>query len=272
MLKQRVITAACLAAVLFLILWSGSSTLFGMFLLIFFGAASWENARLFENKYPVLTGVVACLVFAGAAYFLSIREYIWLAMIACAVWGVFLIPALFRQMPGLGTPFNAVCQWVYWFSVLCSVLSVWVLYRKSVFFLLSILVVIWLADIGAYFAGRTFGKHKLAPSISPGKTWEGVAGGVVAVLAAAVVTVLVSPSQENVAVSVYNRYGWAGMVVSLLILVALSILGDLLESKLKRRVGMKDSSNLLPGHGGVLDRIDSVIPTLPVALLLGLWL
>ncbi|MGN0918717.1 MAG: phosphatidate cytidylyltransferase [Oxalobacter sp.] len=272
MLKQRIITAACLAAVLFLILWSGSSFLFGAFLLVFFGIASWENARLFENNQPIITGVVACLVFAGAACFLSIREYIWFAMIACAIWGVFLIPVLFRQMPALGTTFNTVCQWLYWFSVLCSVLSVWVLYRRSVFFLLSILIVIWLADIGAYFAGRTFGKHKLAPSISPGKTWEGVVGGVVAVVIAGVVTVLVSPSQENIAVSVYNRYGWAGMIVSLVVLVALSILGDLMESKLKRRIGMKDSSNLLPGHGGVLDRIDSVIPTLPVALLLGLWL
>ncbi|MBR7068987.1 MAG: CDP-archaeol synthase [Oxalobacter sp.] len=272
MLKQRVITAVCLAAVLFLILWSGSSFLFGVFLLVFFGAASWENARLFNNNQPMLSGAVACLVFAGAAYFLTVREYIWLAMIGCAIWGVFLIPALFSRMPALGTPFNTVCQWIYWFSVLCSVLSVWVLYRKSVFFLLSVLVVIWLADIGAYFAGRTFGKHKLAPSISPGKTWEGVAGGVIAVLIAGVVTVLASPEQDNIAVSVYNRYGWIGMVASLVVLVALSILGDLLESKLKRRVGMKDSSNLLPGHGGVLDRIDSVIPTLPVALLLGLWL
>ncbi len=272
MLKQRIITAIGLAVVLFLILWSGSNFLFGLFLLAFFGAASWENARLFNNSQPIVTGVVACLVFAGVVYFLSIREYIWFAMAGCAIWGIFLIPALFIRMPAFGTAFNTVCQWLYWFSVLCCVLSVWELYRKSVFFLLSILVVIWLADIGAYFAGRAFGRHKLAPSISPGKTWEGVAGGVFAVLTAGVVTVLISPSQKNIAVSVYNRYGWTGMVVSLAVLVALSIVGDLLESKLKRRAGIKDSSNLLPGHGGVLDRIDSVIPTLPVAFLLGLWL
>ncbi len=272
MLKQRVITAICLATVLFLVLWSGSNVLFSLLLLVFFGAASWENARLFKNTHPIITGVVSCIVFAAAVAFLSVREYIWFAMIGCVIWGVFLIPALFSRMPALGTPFNMVCQWLYWLSVFCSIVAVLVLYRKSAWFLLSIFVIIWLADIGAYFAGRAFGRHKLAPSISPGKTWEGVVGGAVAVLAAGIITVWISPSQENIAVSVYSRYGWLGMIVSLIVLVALSIIGDLMESKLKRRVEMKDSSNLLPGHGGVLDRIDSLIPTLPLAVLLGLWL
>lgn len=272
MLKQRVITALSLAAVLFVILWTGSSVLFGFFLMVFFGAAAWENARLFKNPQPIITGVGACVVFACVAYFLSVREYIWMALAGCAIWGVFLIPALFGRMPAQGAPLDHICQWLYLFSVLSSVIAVWVLYSRSVFFLLSVLVVIWLADIGAYFAGRTFGKHKLAPSISPGKTWEGVAGGVIAVLVAGIVAVLTSLRYDNIAMTVYTRYGWVGMIFVLIILVALSIIGDLLESKLKRRSGMKDSSNLLPGHGGVLDRIDSVIPTMPVALLIGLWL
>lgn len=272
MLKQRVITAVCLTAVLFLILYSGSDFLFVGLLLAFFGAASWENTRLFKSRYPILIGIFSCIVLAGIAYFLTIREYIWFAMLGCMIWGVFLIPALFSRMPALGTVFNHICQWVYWLSVLCSIVSVLVLYRKSVFLLLSILIVIWLADIGAYFTGRALGKHKLAPTISPGKTWEGAIGGAIAVLIYGSLMVLFFPLQENIAVSIYSRYGWGGMLISLIVFVALSIVGDLLESKLKRRVAMKDSSNLLPGHGGVLDRIDSLIPTLPLAVLLGLWL
>ncbi len=147
-----------------------------------------------------------------------------------------------------------------------------VLYDRSAILLLSILIIVWLADIGAYFAGRAFGKHKLAPAISPGKTWEGVAGGVLAVLLVAVAVVWFTSLQENIALVIYAKYGVVAMLGNLVLLVALSIIGDLLESKLKRRRGFKDSSNLLPGHGGVLDRIDSLIPVLPLAVLLGIWL
>jgi phosphatidate cytidylyltransferase len=131
--------------------------------------------------------------------------------------------------------------------------------------LLAVLGVVWVADSAAYFAGRTFGRHKLAPSISPGKTWEGVAGAALAV-------------------AVYHAFVWYfgfrsvtfGIGVASAVLVAcllpLSILGDLFESWIKRQAGVKDSGTLLPGHGGVLDRIDALTSTLPLAALVVPWL
>lgn len=272
MLKKRIYTAVCLAAVLFLVLWSQSDWLFQLFLLAFFCAGSWENARLFENSHPFVMGAVSGIVFAVSVLWIPQQIWIWFALASVVIWILLLIPSLFRELPDPGTGKARLYQLFYWFSILSSFLSVIVLYRRSAILLLSVLVIVWLADIGAYFAGRAFGKHKLAPAISPGKTWEGVIGGVCAVLLTALAVVWFSPQQENIALNIYEKYGLFAMLCGLVLLVALSIVGDLLESKLKRRRGFKDSSNLLPGHGGVLDRIDSLIPVLPLAVLLGMWL
>lgn len=126
--------------------------------------------------------------------------------------------------------------------------------------LLSVMAVMWIADSGAYFAGRALGRHKLAPSISPGKSWEGVAGGVLAVLIYGLTLNRLAPGWVMV-----NE--WI-LVPALLVVTALSIMGDLFESLIKRLAGAKDSGRLLPGHGGVLDRIDSLTSTLPVCLLM----
>ncbi|MBU6271012.1 MAG: phosphatidate cytidylyltransferase [Betaproteobacteria bacterium] len=139
--------------------------------------------------------------------------------------------------------------------------------------LLSGMAVVWVADIAAYFSGRAFGRRKLAPAISPGKTWEGVYGALVAVVVLALALAwLGSPawlrqSQPLPAVLVQG-IGALGAALVLAGIVALSIVGDLHESLLKRQSGVKDSSRLLPGHGGVLDRIDALIPTMPVVLLI----
>lgn len=125
--------------------------------------------------------------------------------------------------------------------------------------LLAIMAVVWLADIAAYFSGRTFGRHKLAPAISPGKTWEGAVGAAIAVLVYgfALSSSLPATLSAN-----------AGLLfVMLILLTAVSIIGDLFESLLKRQAGLKDSSSILPGHGGVLDRIDSLTSTLPLVAL-----
>ena len=126
--------------------------------------------------------------------------------------------------------------------------------------LLAILVIIWLSDTAAYLAGRAWGRRKLAPSISPGKTWEGIAGAGAAVAVYYVVLSMAAP-------------GWSGMKgahgVALFAAVAvLGVVGDLFESWIKRQAAVKDSGGLLPGHGGVLDRIDSITAALPVAALL----
>lgn len=130
--------------------------------------------------------------------------------------------------------------------------------------LLGIMALVWLADIGAYFSGRAFGKHKLALSISPGKTWEGAIGGGIAVL---VYGFVLSPYLPTV-LSTNPLLLFA----ALLLLTAVSIVGDLFESLLKRQAGLKDSSNILPGHGGILDRIDSLMSTLPLVALIWLGL
>jgi phosphatidate cytidylyltransferase len=127
--------------------------------------------------------------------------------------------------------------------------------------LLAIMATVWMADIAAYFSGKTFGKHKLAPTISPGKTWEGAIGaGIGVVLYGFALRLGFS----------FEPVGLPLWVLGLLAVTAISIMGDLYESMLKRQAGIKDSSNVLPGHGGVLDRIDSLTSTLPVVALL--WL
>ena len=130
--------------------------------------------------------------------------------------------------------------------------------------LLLVLALAWIADTAAYGAGRAFGRRKLAPSISPGKTWEGVAGAVAATLAYAIVCVALVPSLKS---SVQGAV-WIAYLGGAAFLCALSVLGDLFESAAKRQAGVKDSGALLPGHGGVLDRIDSATATLPAAVLL----
>ena len=121
---------------------------------------------------------------------------------------------------------------------------------------LAVLVLVWIADTAAYFVGRAFGRHKLAPSISPRKTWEGAAGGMGGALAYAIV------------LGVLSRGAWWTYLGIAAVLAVLSIVGDLFESAAKRQAGVKDSGTLLPGHGGVMDRIDSATATLPVAALL----
>jgi phosphatidate cytidylyltransferase len=136
---------------------------------------------------------------------------------------------------------------------------------------LTVMMVVWIADIGAYFVGRAFGRRKLAPRVSPGKSWEGALGGLVVVLLVAFTALALIPADSTLA-AVFPRWlveraGLAATVLVLVAMVALSVIGDLHESLLKRARGVKDSGRIFPGHGGVLDRIDALIPTVPLALL-----
>ncbi|HZV54104.1 MAG TPA: phosphatidate cytidylyltransferase [Rhodocyclaceae bacterium] len=137
------------------------------------------------------------------------------------------------------------------------------LHDRNPWLLFGAMALVWVADIAAYFAGRAWGRHKLAPAISPGKTWEGVVGAVTGVLvygAAAAMVARYSPP---------GKLSWALLLVAL---TAVSIVGDLFESMVKRQADVKDSGNLLPGHGGLLDRLDSQTSTLPLAALILAWL
>lgn len=134
--------------------------------------------------------------------------------------------------------------------------------------LLLALGLIWISDTAAYLAGRAFGRHRLAPSISPGKTWEGVAGGAAGTLIYAIICAL-----PGAPLGGYVRgAAWMPYLAAVLLLCAVGIVGDLFESALKRQAGAKDSGRLLPGHGGVLDRIDSATATLPIAALAIYWM
>ncbi len=271
MLKARIITALCLAVVLIAVLLSGSYIAFAALMIVFFAGATWELFRLFENRYPVFYAAVATVLFAVFIYQVPENYFAPFAVFSVLAWLVFLAPSLRFPVPEKHHFADYGFELLYGISIFSSFLAFLYLYRQSLVLLLSALVLVHLADIGAYFAGRTFGRHKLAPAISPGKTWEGAIGGLIAVIAVAIGTVFIKGLENCITVRVYHAYGWAVMVLVVILLVALSILGDLLESRLKRRRGFKDSSHLLPGHGGVLDRIDSLIPVLPLTLLIQMW-
>jgi phosphatidate cytidylyltransferase len=146
----------------------------------------------------------------------------------------------------------------------------WIFLNHGAAALISLWALIWCADIAAYFTGRAFGRHKLAPRVSPGKSWEGAAGGVLAAVLWLAATALWWPGSFGALL--LARTGWTVLIAAGAVLAAWSIVGDLFESLLKRRAGVKDSSRLLPGHGGVYDRIDAVLPVAPAAMLLLLLL
>jgi len=139
-------------------------------------------------------------------------------------------------------------------------------------FILSVFCLVWAADIAAYFGGRKFGNRKLAPAISPGKSWAGVYSGMFGALVLAAFWLWLDTAFKMDSMSLYTRlygrFGVAGLVLVVVFLAAMSVVGDLFESLVKRAAGAKDSSNLLPGHGGVLDRVDALLPVFPIALAL----
>lgn len=268
MLRTRVITALILLAFLLGVVWTGSALLFKLVIVLFFAAAQWECGRLFKARTPLVGSVLwsALLLFVllkhplDAAYPLS--------MLCVAIWAIRLAPALGLGLPALGSIGNRLVSLVYGTAILGCFVSISALYLHSPLYLLSVMAIVWIADIGAYFAGKAFGKRKLAPSISPGKSWEGAIGGAIAVLVLTSASVSWPALQDTFAAHVQGSLGWGGLIAVMLLVAAASVVGDLFESMLKRRAGMKDSSRLLPGHGGMLDRIDALIPVLPLATLI----
>ncbi|MDB5959615.1 MAG: phosphatidate cytidylyltransferase [Massilia sp.] len=276
MLKTRVITALVLLAVLLPVLYIGNPIAFGVVVSVFFGAAIWEAFRLFNpgSKQVLLIAAVWTAVFAYSFLIVpQARPQMWFA-IGVLVWLLRLAPSLKIGLPPLGTFSNTLLSITYAISIVACFAAIVRLYHHSALYLLSVLVLVWIADIGAYFAGKAFGKRKLAPSISPGKSWEGAIGGGLAVLVLSTAAVLFGGMTlaDTFPVYLQARFGWGVFVLVLIAIAALSVCGDLFESQLKRRAGVKDSSNLLPGHGGVLDRIDALVPVLPLAALIATWL
>ncbi len=273
MLKTRVITALLLLAILLPILYSGSFIAFTIIATLFLGAAMWENQRLFQKPSPIVIALIWAGLFAGLTVSNAAISQPMLFALSTAFWAVKFTPSLARGLPARNNGIaNSLFSGMYSASIFACFVAITSLFNYSPIFLLSIMAIVWVADIGAYFSGKAFGNHKLAPSISPGKSWEGAIGGWVAVLlisfAASQVDVLSGTFPSKVLIS----FGILGFVGIMSLLVVASVVGDLFESSLKRRAGFKDSSALLPGHGGVLDRIDALIPVLPIAALIVLWM
>lgn len=270
MLKTRVITALVLLAIVLALLFSESFTAFALVVAVFFAAAAWESFRLFDSKHPVIGAALWTAAFAYIAFkgvFADIR----LLAVCVAIWAVRLSPSLAIGLPPQGGVANRLLNGIYGIAILGCFVAILALYRHSPLYLFSVFAIVWIADIGAYFSGRAYGKRKLAPSISPGKSWEGAFGGWLAVMLFFAATTAFPILADTFASKLLTKWGWGGFLAGLSLMVAASIVGDLFESQLKRRAGMKDSSNLLPGHGGVLDRIDALIPALPLAALIA-WL
>ena len=280
MLRQRIITAVIMLAVLVAALWSASPVPFIALALVMMAAAAWEWARLngVQGAGALALGaamVLACGLSWWAGWVNEPFRAWWLVVALWVVVGGLLIsvgvdgwsrvPAFLRLALG------PAALWVAWLAVVQARMV-------GVNFLLSVLALVAAADIAAYFAGRAFGgqllARKLAPSISPNKSWEGVFGGMAGVLLLAALWIFfdrqIAPADWSR--SLYSHL-WQGgglvwLVPSVMALAGLSVVGDLVESLVKRAAGAKDSSQLLPGHGGVLDRIDAQLPTLPFAMAL----
>lgn len=278
MLKQRVITAIVLLAILLPALFWPDPAPFLLVVLVLLGAGAWEYGRLNGlSQGGSVMAAAACVLLCAAAWAARLpwqpTPGLWIAAgFGWVLGGGYLLS---RSVPGWPQIPRAV-RLVGGIAALCLA---WLAVAQArvigVNFLLSILVLVWVADIAAYFAGRTFGlkvvKTRLAPAISPGKSWEGVWGGMAGVLLLAIGWAVADASAGAQVPSLYTvlaQRSWGLVVLGAIFLAAMSVVGDLVESLIKRSAGAKDSSRLLPGHGGVLDRVDALLPTLPLAMML----
>ncbi len=261
MLKTRIITALALVAVFIPALFLSSNLVWAVGMLMVSLLALHEWARLVG--LPQMSAFIYTFICAvlGSAVIYYMHEYgfHWLFLqsliifvIALMFWVLF-VPIMLTRVVVLKQ------KWILLILGIVLMAPLWLALVSAKganpWLLLALLATIWIADTAAYFSGKNFGKRKLAPSVSPGKTWEGVLGALVAVSIFG--CVLYFSGQSSLA------------ILPLLWLVALlGVVGDLLESLIKRQVNKKDSGNILPGHGGILDRIDGLIPSLPIAVLM----
>ena len=278
MLKQRVITALVMLAILLPAIFYPEPYAFGAAALVLIAAGAWEWGKLNQcsQSTSLLLGA-ACGILCLLSWYLGLLYWplatLW--MLAGSIWvvvGAWLLNGGVKVWADVPQPVRlfggVMALWIAWISVAQARIV-------GINFLFSVLVLVWVADIAAYFAGRAFGgrffDRKLAPSISPGKTWEGACGGMLGVVICAFVWRAADTSGSLGPSSIYTRLAdvhHALMVLAVLFLASMSVVGDLVESLFKRSAGVKDSSNLLPGHGGVLDRVDALLPILPLAMML----
>ena len=276
MLKQRVLTALVLLLILLPALFASSIWPFVALMGVMVTAAGWEWGRL-NGLGPAAAIGFGAVVAAGVGAMFAMQwvgQVVplawWAAMAAWVLLGAYVLATGVSRWPvrsqAVRLLAGAVMLWLVWLAMAQARV-------QGINFLLSVFCLVWAADVAAYFGGRALGRRKLAPAISPGKSWEGVWSGMlgVALLAAAWIAFDARGAGTSDA-SLYShllaRLGWFGLLVCLAFLAAMSVVGDLVESLVKRSSGSKDSSGLLPGHGGVLDRVDALLPVFPLAMAL----
>jgi len=276
MLKQRVITAVILLAILLPALFYPSPEPFAALTLVLIVGAGWEWARLngCQEGASRAAGLMLGMCLAVVWWIWGLdADSRWLWPVASLVWLIVTPWLLYRGVAGWPAIPRGVRLILGW----CLIAVAWWAMAQArvmgVAMLLSMLLLVWVADVAAYFGGRALGKRKLAPQISPGKSWEGAVSGWIAVSLLSLAWVWWMP--EPLGLQLYGvLWSWAHpwwAVAALWLLVAMSVSGDLVESLVKRSAGMKDSSQLLPGHGGVLDRVDALLPVLPLAMWMVTW-
>ena len=263
-LKQRVITAVILMAVFCGVLFGAGPQGFAGFVALVVVLGAWEWSSLSEVTTPAKRVAYAGFVIAVLAVSIYVQQQLatssvgylrQMMMAACTWWAICLLwvqgyPAstVFWQAPLIRLAMGVFVLVPAWHALTFLRGA-----DQGQWLVLTLIVLVAAADSGAYFSGKAFGKHKLAPKVSPGKTWEGVMGG--AVLASVMLAVILLFA---------TNYPLHWSLLLALPIAFVSVLGDLFESMLKRHSGLKDSSNLLPGHGGVLDRVDGLVAAAPV--------
>lgn len=254
MLKQRVLTAIVLLPLMLGMLFWASDFWWALFCGAIALLTLWEYGRMSglneRAQIHYLIGTAIFLFFAAGGGWTLPESAWWLVLLFWLI----VMPLYLKNRWKLSSAWQ-ICA-VGWILVLPFWFALLSLRNESTLSLLATMGLVWVADSCAYFAGKAFGKRKLAPTISPGKSWEGVAGGALGVL---IYIVMV-----NAAGWLNWHLSWFTLLVAAIILTAVSVGGDLLESWLKRVAGVKDSSNLLPGHGGVFDRVDSLLAVVSV--------
>ena len=276
MLMKRVITAIVLLIIFSAAIAFGPLSFAGV-MAIAIGAVLFEWLRMAGlGPRPALLVAAVEMVTQFSLYWagaLPRMQWFLFVVNGCIMvaWFVIFFAELFHRETGFKVKV-APCLWAAVTFVPAAYLSLLYLYEVGDWVMvLSVFLIVWGADISAYFCGRAWGKHKMAPAISPNKTIEGAVGAYVIVIVFFLLTYWFCV-QENVFTNlVFDYIGFFWGVIILAGLVALSIAGDLWESMLKRLVGIKDSSNLLPGHGGFFDRLDASLPVLPAACWIVLW-
>lgn len=261
MLIQRVITAIILIGLFLLVNFMVPESVFLLVITVIAALCAWEWSALgglTEKKYRYLY-ILILLILLFLCYLVKDSWGLGLIAFGALWWGFKLVLLITGKMSDNREKVLLSGLWVLMITWLAFAL----IHQQSPALLLAGLILVWGADSFAYFTGKKFGKNKLAPAISPGKTVEGVLGGMAGVFILAVIIAYVLEIGSG------NLIWWLLAAISMSLI---SVVGDLYESWLKRNVGVKDSGNLLPGHGGVLDRIDGVVAVLPFYYLLINWL